>query len=163
VERAWRSADRIKPYISKWYKSHSQVLQMLISGEVDVACTLGPYATMHKWEGAPVDVEYNQGKLASDNWCIIKGARHKEAAYKLINYMLDAKRQACYVSKVPHGPTNMESIKYVDPEIRKDLNTSPQNRAKAYWHNVRWWAELGPGGKSNRQKAIERYNKWLVK
>ena len=116
-----------------------------------------------KWDGAPVDVDYNQQKLASDNWAIIKGAKNMDGAYKLINFMLDAKRQACFSSKAPYGPSNTTATQYIDPKIAADLNTAPKNLAKAYWHNVRWWTEVGPDGKSNRAKSIERYNKWLVK
>ena len=162
VERAWRSITKLKPHITKWYKSHAQAVQMLVNGEIDVACTIGPRVIAAKWDGAPVDVEYNQQKLAADNWSIIRGARNKKAAYKLINYILDAKRQACFSSKAPYGPSNMEATKYIDPKIAEDLNTSPKNLAKAYWHNVRWWTEVGSDGKSNRVKSIERYNKWLV-
>ena len=163
VERAWRSITKLKPHISKWYKSHAQAVQMLVNGEIDVACTIGPRVIAAKWDGAPVDVDYNQQKLASDNWAVIKGAKNMDGAYKLINFMLDAKRQACFSSKAPYGPSNTTATQYIDPKIAADLNTAPKNLAKAYWHNVRWWTEVGPDGKSNRAKSIERYNKWLVK
>ena len=162
VERAWKSLDKLKPNITKWYKSHSQAVQMLVSGEVDIACTIGPRVIAAKWDGAPVDVEYNGGKLASDNWCIIKGAKNKDSAYKLINFILDAKRQACFSSKAPYGPTNMTATQYIDPKIAKDLNTAPDNLKKQFWPNREWWMETDADGKTNRANSIERFTKWLA-
>ena len=163
VERAWKSIGRLKPHISKWYKSHAQAVQMLVNGEIDIACTIGPRVIAEKWKGAPVDIEYNQGKLAADNWCIIKGSKNKEEAYRLINYIMDAKRQACLSSKVPYGPSNREAIKHIDPKIADDLNTSPRNLSVQTWQNVKWWTEKGSDGKTNRARAIERFNEWLLK
>jgi len=162
VERAWKSLGRLKPHISKWYKSHSQAVQMLVSGEVDIAVTIGPRVIAAKWDGAPVAAVFNQQKLAADNWCILKGTKNTKNAYKLITYILDAKRQACFSSKAPYGPSNMEATKYIDSKVAKDLNTAPANLAVGYWQNVRWWAEVGSDGKSNREKAIARMGKWLM-
>ncbi len=163
IERAWNSIDKLKPYIRKWYKSNAQAVQMLANGEIDITCTIGPRVIAAKWAGAPVDVEYNQGKLASDNWCIIKGAKNKAAAYKLINYMLDAKRQACLSSKIPYGPSNMKATEFMDPKIAKDLNTAPDNLSRQYWDNVKWWTQVDGKGKTNYDRSIESYNKWLLK
>ena len=91
VERAWKSISKLKPHVNKWYKSHAEAVQMLVNGETDIACTIGPRVIAEKWKGAAVDVEYNQGKIAADNWCIIKGSTNKELSYKLINYVMDAK------------------------------------------------------------------------
>jgi putative spermidine/putrescine transport system substrate-binding protein len=77
--------------------------------------------------------------------------------------MLDPKRQACASTKVPFGRSNMDASKFVDPDIAKQLNTAPENLSRAFWHGVDWWAEVGPDGKSNRDKEMERYSKWLVK
>jgi putative spermidine/putrescine transport system substrate-binding protein len=162
VERAWQSLDRLKPHINKWYKSHSQAVQMLVNGEVDIAITVGPRVIAAKWDGAPVAAVFNQQKLAADNWCILKGTKNLDNAYKLINYILDAKKQACFSSKAPYGPTNMEATKFIKPEIAKDLNTAPENLAVGYWQNVKWWAETDKDGKSNREKAIEKMSKWLM-
>lgn len=162
IDRAYRSISKLKPYITKWYTGHAQAIQMLASGEIDIACTIGPRAISAKWKGAPIGVEYNQGKLASDNWCIIKGAKNREAAYKLINYILDAKRQACFATKVPYGPSNMKASSYLDTKIASDLNTSPKNLAGQFWENVKWWVEVGQDGKTNRDRELERYSKWLT-
>jgi putative spermidine/putrescine transport system substrate-binding protein len=60
VERAWKSMDRVKPIITKWYKSHGEVVQMLVKGEVDMAVTIGPMVISEKWLGAPVAAGFVQ-------------------------------------------------------------------------------------------------------
>lgn len=42
VERAWKSASKLKPHVTKWYKSHAEAIQLLVNGEVDISCTVGP-------------------------------------------------------------------------------------------------------------------------
>ena len=66
VERAWKSMDRLRPLVTKWYQSHAEAIQLVTAGEVDIACTVGPRGITAKRSGAPVDVDYNQGKLGSD-------------------------------------------------------------------------------------------------
>jgi len=163
VERAWRSADRIKPYVTKYWPSSAQAVQMLANGEVDVCQASGSRVIAAKWKGAPVDVEWNQGKMAADNWIILKESKNVELAYKLLHYSLNAKRQACYSETVPYGPTNKEAFEYIDSKILPDLITSPENVKKQYWHNVKWWIQKRPDGKTNREVAIKAYNEWILK
>jgi putative spermidine/putrescine transport system substrate-binding protein len=106
VERAWRMMDKLKPIVAKWYTSHAQAIQLLSAGEASVGNTIGPRGITAKKAGAPVDVEYNQGKLASDNWCLVKGVRNKKVAMEFINTALDPKMQASIAQKVPYGPSN---------------------------------------------------------
>jgi len=162
VERAWKSMDRVKPLVTKWYKSHGEVVQMLVKGEVDMAVTIGPMVISEKWLGAPVAAGFVEQKLAADNWCILKGTKNKVNAYKLMHYVLDAKRQAKFSSQAPYGPSNMEASKYIDPKLSVDINTAPENYKASYWQDVKWWAEVGSDGKSNRESAIERMNGWLM-
>ena len=86
VERAWKMFDKLRPLVSKWYTSHAAGdPASSTAGEASVGCTIGPRGITAKRSGAPIEVEYNQGKLASDNWCLIKGVRNKKVAMEFIN------------------------------------------------------------------------------
>src|SRR5262249_55685245 len=102
VERAWKQYDKLRPLVSKWYTSHAQAIQLLSAGEAAVGCTIGPRAITAKRAGAPIDAEYNQGKLASDNWCLVKGVRDKKVAMEFINQAVEGKAQAGIAKKVPY-------------------------------------------------------------
>ena len=163
VERAWKMYDKLRPLVSKWYTSHAQAIQLIGAGEAAVGCTIGPRGITAKHGGAPVGVEYNQGKLASDNWCVVKGSHNKKIAMEYINAAIDPKAQAEIAKRVPYGPSNGGAFEFLSAAEAADLNTSPQNIKEQFWQNVEWWAAPGPDGKTPRESQTERFAKWMLK
>ncbi len=162
VERAWKMFDKLRPLVSKWYTSHAQAIQLIGSGDATIGCTIGPRGITARRAGAPIDVEYNQGKLASDNWCLVKGVRNKKVAMEFINTAVDPKMQALIAHRVPYGPSNTGAFAYLSPQDAADLTTSPQNIKEQFWQNVTWWSTPGPDGKSPRETQSERFAKWML-
>lgn len=163
VERAWKSMGRLRPLVTKWYTSHAQAIQLIGAGEVAVGCTVGPRGIAAKWKGAPIDVDYNQGKMASDNWCLVKNPSKKKLAMEFINFALDGMRQAQIAKEVPYGPSNGQAFDHLTEKESRDLNTSPDNIEKQFWWNVAWWGTPGSDGKTERERQAERYAAWMVK
>ena len=56
----------------------------------------------------------------------------------------------------------MAAFEHVKPETAAQLPTSPANLKKQFHRNEDWYAETGPGGKSNLEMIIERWNRWTV-
>lgn len=162
VERAWDSYDKLRPLVSVWYGSHSEAIQTLSTGEAHVGNTIGPRGITARRNGAPVNVDFNQGKLAADNWAIIKASPKRELAHKFINFAIAAEREAGMAKRVPYGPGNQDAFKYLSEDEAKDLNTAPQNIDKQFWWNVEWWGTPGPDGKTPREKQAERFARWMV-
>lgn len=163
IERAWKAMDRIRPLVTKWYANHAEAIQLLTSGEVDICCTIGPRGITAKREGAPIDVEYNGGKLAPDNWAIVKGARNLDAVYQFLNFVIDGKVQAELATRVPYGPSSQDAFNHLSEAEAKDLNTSPANVQRQFWNNTDWWGQIGPDGKTNQEAQVERYAKWMIR
>jgi len=163
VERGWRSFDRLRPLVTKWYASHSEAIQLLSAGEVAVGCTIGAETITAKRQGAPVDVDYNQGKLSSDHWSIVKGTQNLEAAHQFINFAIAGDRQAGMSKYVPYGPSNSEAMQYLSAQEAADLCSSPENLKKGFWWNIEWWGTVGPDGKTPRERLAEEYAAWMVK
>jgi putative spermidine/putrescine transport system substrate-binding protein len=162
-ERAWKSMDRLKPLITKWYANHAEAIQLVSSGEVDLCCTIGARGISAKRDGAPVDVEYNEGKLAPDNWAIVKGARNQDAIYQFLNFAIDGKLQAEFVKRIPYGPSSQDAFNYLTEAEAVDLTTNPANLSRQFWNNTSWWGEPGPDGKTNLEAQTEQYAKWMVR
>ncbi len=162
VERAWKMYDRLRPMVSKWYTSHAQAIQLLAAGEASVGCTIGPRGITARRSGAPIGVEYNGGKLASDNWCLVKGVRNKAMAMEFVNTALEPKLQAEIARRVPYGPSNGGAFDFLSAAEARDLNTSPENIKEQFWQNVVWWSTPGPDGKSPRVAQAERFAKWML-
>ena len=162
IERAWKMMDKLRPLVTKWYTSHAQAIQLLSAGEVVVGNTIGSRGIAAKKQGAPIDVDYNQGKLASDNWCLVKGVRDKKIAMEFINIALDPKLQASIAQKVPYGPSNSGAFEFLSAAEAADLATSPENIKNQFWWNTDWWSTPGPDGKTPRESQGERFAKWMV-
>jgi putative spermidine/putrescine transport system substrate-binding protein len=162
VERAWKMYDKLRPIVSKWYTSHAQAIQLITSGEAAVGCTIGPRGITAKRSGAPVDVDYSQGKLASDNWCLVKGVRDRKVAMEFINQALEPKAQAGIAKVVPYGPSNAGAFEFLSAAEAADLNTSPDNIKHQFWQKVEWWSTPGPDGKTPRETQAARFAKWML-
>lgn len=163
VERAWRTYDKLRPLVTKWYASHAEAIQLLSSGEIDVACTIGPRGISAKRAGAAIDVDYNQGKLASDNWAIVRGTQNAEAAHQFINFALAGERQAGMSKRDPYGPSNPDAFKYLSATEAADLTTSPANIRNQFWQGLDWWSKTGADNKTEAERQTERYATWMLR
>ena len=162
IERAWKAHDKLRPLVTKWYANHGEAMQLLTKGEIDICCTIGSRGIVAKKEGAPVDVEYAGGKLAPDNWAIIKGGKNIDAVYQFMNFVIDGKVQAELAKRIPYGPSSQDAFKYLNEAESADLNTSPANLKKQFWNDIDWWGAIGPDGKTNTETQTERYAKWMI-
>ncbi|MBS0243778.1 MAG: polyamine ABC transporter substrate-binding protein [Proteobacteria bacterium] len=163
IERAWKAMDKLRPLVTKWYANHAEAIQLLSSGEIDICCTIGPRGLVAKKEGAPVDVEFAGGKLAPDNWAIVKGSRNIDAVYQFLNFAIDGKIQAELAKRIPYGPSSQDAFTHLSEAESKQLNTSPENLPKQFWTDIAWWGTVTDNGKTHNENQIERYARWMVK
>jgi putative spermidine/putrescine transport system substrate-binding protein len=162
VERAWRSMDRLRSLVTKWYTNHAEAVQLLSTGEIDICCTIGSRGLVAKREGAPIEVEFAGGKLAPDNWAIIKGTKNMDAVYQYINFVIDASVQAQLAKLIPYGPSSQDAFNYLTAEEAKDLSTAPENLQRQFWNDTAWWGAVTTDRRTNIQAQNERYAKWMV-
>jgi putative spermidine/putrescine transport system substrate-binding protein len=163
IERSWTSMDKLRPLVTKWYANHAEAIQLLSTGEIDICCTIGPRGLVAKKEGAPIDVEFAGGKLAPDNWAIVKGSRNSEAIHQFLNFVIDGKVQAELAKRIPYGPSSQDAFAHLSEAEAKQLNTSPENLAKQFWTDIEWWGKVTENGKTHNENQIERYARWMVK
>jgi putative spermidine/putrescine transport system substrate-binding protein len=157
VNRAFKSMDKIKAHITVWWDSGAQPAQLLANGEVVMASAWNGRIFPLTQEGAPVDLEWNQGSINFTYWSVLKNSKNKSNAMKFLKYFNeDPKRQARYCEKVTYPGLNKKMYDYVDPKMVKHINMSPQNAKKQFIYNVNWWVE-------NLDKVTERWNTWMLK
>ena len=155
MDRAFKKLDEIKPQVDVWWTGGAQTTQMLQSGEVDMLPTWNARAQVVIEAGEPVAMSWDQGIYALEGWVIPKGCPNAELAKKFIKFCANAKRQAQFVSKLAYGPTNPKAYDYIPKERAKFLPTAPDNLKLMMQSSTEWW-----GG--NKEKAIERFNAWLL-
>lgn len=163
IERAFKSLDRVRPHVSKFYKGSAESAQILADGHADLgANTFGRLIAM-KAQGAPVDVEYNQSLAKIDYWMVPKGAKHRQNAMRFIAFYHDPKRLGDYANAYPvFGPINRKSTPHIEPKVLENLATSPKHAAGLIYINEEWWSAEDADGKSNFEKVLDRWNQWIA-
>ncbi|PYM74288.1 MAG: ABC transporter substrate-binding protein [Candidatus Rokuibacteriota bacterium] len=130
VDRAFKSLDRVRPGIRKFWDTGALSAQMLADKEV-VLGSIWKY------------------------WSILKGAKNLENAQRFIEFACQPEIQASHAKHIPYGPTNRQAFKSIPADVAARLPSSPEQKAKAFLQNGKWWAD-------NRAMVSERWSQWLL-
>lgn len=156
VERAFKSLDKIRPAVGVWWTTGSQPPQLLADGEVKFASAFnGRIWAAAVRDKQPLAVEWDGGALDTDSFIIPRGAKHRQAALKLIQFISRPEVQIALTRYINYGPTVREAYDRLTPEQRSILPSSPENKVHQFVFNGRWWAE-------NESAVLERWTKWQV-
>jgi putative spermidine/putrescine transport system substrate-binding protein len=165
LEKAWAWYNKLKPQCIKWWTQGAQPIQALVNGELDITMAYSGRVQKLKDEGQPFDFTWNQAVTSDIGWSVLKGAKNAENAMKLIAFCSRPKLQAALADKFPYGPANLDAIKYVKPETKPKLVTSPENIDKQVFMNAEWLAKktVDPDKeKSNREYLAEKFQAWIL-
>lgn len=162
VDRALKSLDKLKPAVRKWWMVGSEQEQLFGSGAAAGQGFDGIFQNMMK-TNKNIAYVYNQAKMYSLHLTIPKGSQNIAAAHKFIDFVLKDKPQAEFAKLSGYSPTNKTAFKLLDPALASTLVGSPGNRELAYYSNAKWYAEVGPSGKTNAEALIQRWNEWVLK
>ena len=162
IDRAFLSLDKIKGEIRKWWAQGNDVMQLFNSGVVDMGMNFDGRALALQAAGKPIDVEYNQAKVYGVYWVIPKASKHQAATQKFIAFATRADRQAELAQITKYSPSNSGAYKLIEPDVAKKLISNPANSKNSFRLNGAWYAEVGPDGKTNTARLVERWNEWIV-
>ena len=155
VDRAFRKLDQIKPHIAVWWTAGAQPAQLLVDGEVDLATGWNGRFYDVKVKGAPIAIEWSGGAIKESHFGIPRGAKNIYWSQKMLAIMAEAKLQAIYANELAYPGLNLESVKFVKPEVQPELVTYPEHLQKQFFINLEWWTENGPA-------MQERWNRWML-
>ncbi|MFT4038170.1 MAG: ABC transporter substrate-binding protein [Thermomicrobiales bacterium] len=155
LDLAFESFDKIKPHVIKWWEAGAQPPQMLTDNEVPMSVAFNGRITPIQKEGAPVDIQWNQGLLARDDLAIIKGAPNKENANKFCAFASLPAPQARFSMQIPYGFVNTKAADLIPADVLATLPTSPEILPNLLLRDEAWWAE-------NRDPLLERWNEWIL-
>jgi len=155
LDRAFKSLDRIRPAIRKFWDTGALSAQMLADKEVALGSIWNGRLQAIADKGAPVAIEWNQAALQVQFWGPLKGAKNAENAQTFIDFACQPQLQADLTKYIPYGPSNRLAFKYIPANIASRLPSSPEHKPKAFLQNARWWAD-------NRSKVSERWSQWLL-
>ena len=157
VDGVFRSLDKIRPHIVKFYDGFPQASQLITDREVDMTSSSVTRMVLIQQQGVPVFIEMNQAIPWGDAWVIPRGAPHKELAMKFINFAIQNEQGLALKAKKTYtGMANQRVNALLDADTKRSLVTTPENFAKTLAGNDRWWA-------ANRAKMDQLMTAWLLK
>jgi putative spermidine/putrescine transport system substrate-binding protein len=155
VDRAFKKLDTIKSEVV-WWEAGAQPPQLLADGQVVMASAWnGRIYNAVKKDNKPFKIVWDQQNLDWDWWAIPKGTPRLEAAYKFVKFASSAEQQAQQSKYISYGPGNTEAVPMINPDVLKDLPTSPENLKVAFTVDPQFWADKG-------EELRERFNAWLA-
>ena len=159
LERSYNSLSKIRPYVAKWATTGAMAPQAFVDGEAEVGlCANGRLAALKK-QGAAVDYTWNQAMLMCDYYVIPKGAKNRDNAVKLLEFMNRAEPSAEIMRLLPYGVHNREALKMLPQEIVVELPTYEPNLKQQFRLNSQSWASK-VAGKSYNDRNLEMWNRW---
>lgn len=157
LDRAFAKLDTIKPYITKYWSSGSEIVQTLNDKEA----VAGEYWFSHVDRdieaGADVTMTFQDTCKFADAFSIVSNSEKDDLAYEFINYCLDEKVQAelCKLNK--YAPINESALQYMDEETREKLACFylPYEEGGTFWVQTEYWGE-------HYEEISERYQLWMA-
>ena len=155
IERGFKSLDRVRSAIRKFWDTGALSAQMLADKEVVLGSIWNGRLQAVADKGAPLAIEWNEASLQSQYWGVLKGAKNTENAQRFIDFACQPELQANLARLIPYGPTNLKAFKSIPADVAARLPSSPEHKAKAFLQNGKWWAD-------NRAQVSERWSQWLL-
>jgi putative spermidine/putrescine transport system substrate-binding protein len=155
VDRAFKSLDRVRPAIRKFWDTGALSAQMLADKEVVLGSIWNGRLQAVADKGAPLAIEWNEAMLQVQYWGIMKGTKNLEDAQRFIDFACQPEIQANFAKAIPYGPPNRQAFKHIPADLAARLPSSPEYKAKAFLQNGKWWAD-------NRAKIAERWSQWVL-
>lgn len=163
VDRAFRSLDKIKPHIRKWWKVGSEQMQLFQSGGVAMGMGFDGRFIALTQAGKPMRIVWNQAKTISLYWTIPKGSKNLKEAYAFISFAMRPDRQAEFAKITGYAPSNPDAFQFIPKELAEQMVTYPANKKNSYVMNQEWYSEVGADGKTNADRISQRWNEWITK
>ncbi|HEX7854866.1 MAG TPA: ABC transporter substrate-binding protein [Sphingobium sp.] len=159
-DRLFRSLDRIKPHIRKFWASGGEPVQMLADRNVVMSSA---------WNGridtARTDIRFtwNQALTGAGYWAVPKGAQNRENAFRFMAFALRPDRQAHFSELNGYGPANAAAFKLLTPERAALMPNSPDALARSIDANEAWWAKEDRPGETNADLAVRLWEAWIAR
>ncbi|AUW45925.1 ABC transporter substrate-binding protein [Rhizobium leguminosarum] len=156
VDRAFAKLDTIKSSLVFW-SSGGQPMQLLASGEVVMTSSFNGRATnaINK-DKKPFGIVWDQSLQTVDSWVILKTSPNVDAAYDLLKYAGEAEPQSHLPEVQPIGITSAKAFDMIDPKLRADLPTAPENAKNVLKIDDAFWID-------NIDALTARWAEWAAK
>lgn len=151
LDRAFKKIDEIKPHVARWWKSGAEPVNALGSGEVVMALGWNGRFQAGIDSGLPIAMGWGDSIAQVGYFAIVKGSPNRDAAIKLLNYMIQPKHQAEFSKYIAYGPTTEQALPLIDAKRLERLPSTTERLKNSIFLNSEFWDTNGPA-------ITERYN-----
>ena len=137
-----------------YHAANQEPIQQLTSGEVSLSTSFNNRINAARTDGAKLNFSAENAVLAGDYFVVPKGAKNKEAAFKLMNFMSnDAEAGAAFDKVTNLTLANTPALSKLPKEIADTLPTSPRLADKILVRDDKWWSQ-------NLKKTEQQFKLW---
>ncbi|WP_081710162.1 extracellular solute-binding protein [Arthrobacter sp. 35W] len=137
-----------------YHSANQEPIQQLTSGEVSLSTSFNNRINAARADGAKLNFSPQNAVLAGDYFVVPKGAKNKEAAFKLMNFMSnDAEAGAAFDKVTNLTLANTPALTKLPQEIADTLPTSPKLADKILVRDDKWWA-------TNLKQTEQQFKLW---
>ncbi|MHB0773878.1 ABC transporter substrate-binding protein [Bradyrhizobium sp. 1.29L] len=137
VDRAFKSLNRIKPYVHKWVAEVTQTITLIQTNEADYSYAYAHRVKAAKESGVSIDFSFDQCIIQMNYCAVLRGSPRREAAMRFLEFVTRPSQQALIANRLSMLPTTQGIEHLVEDEARRwvpDLK-SPKNVvfSAEYW------------------------------
>lgn len=155
VDRAFAKLDTIKDQLV-WWEAGAQPAQLLADKEVALTTAWsGRIQTAISEEKKPFAVVWDAQALDFNFWAIPRGAKNLDASYDFIAFASDAEVMATQSKVSAYGPTNVDAMAHIAPDVAATLPTAPDHMGNPLVYDAKFWG-------ANGEALTLRFNNWLA-
>lgn len=161
-DRAFKSLERLRPSIVKWWNSGAEGPQLIIDKQVAAGSGWNGRIFAANEQSKKIGFSWNQGILQYDSWVILKGSKNVDNANKLLAFMSRAEVQAEFAKRILYAPPNSRAYSHLPPERAQMLPTMPELQKQQILQNYEFWNATSKDGRPNSLYAVAQWERWLV-
>src|SRR4029453_3709103 len=137
-----------------YHSANQEPIQQLTSGEVALSTSFNNRVNAAPTDGATLNFSAENAVLAGDYFVVPKGAKNKEAAFKLMNFMSnDAEAGPAFDTVTNLTLANTPALSKLPKEVADTLPTSPLLADKILIRDDKWWSQ-------NLKKTEQQFKLW---
>jgi putative spermidine/putrescine transport system substrate-binding protein len=142
VDRAFKKLEEIKPKLSVWYQTTSQMETLVTTGEIDCGELTSGRTFFLQSQGAPLQFVFDGAVMNLLIWVMAKNAPNKGNAERFLAFSSRADRQAELATVLFSGPTNKKAFALLkDDGLLQKLPTYSGNYSRQVTLDSDWWAD----------------------
>jgi putative spermidine/putrescine transport system substrate-binding protein len=151
TKRAFAALERLRPAISVWWTDGMQPMQLVDSGRVTMSTIWPGRLYVVKNEYPSLRLEWRGSAHLRDFWVIPRTSKNQAIANQFLSFVTQPQRMGKQVVSIGYGPTNKQSLSYIDEEVRPWTPTAHTD--KGFVMNVEWWAK-------NEAAVLSQWLEW---